>query len=125
MTPSKFTPFARQGYANKGRKNNNDTTLKENFSSHRLLNFEMMERQETVVKPTLEGMNMAKLPKNIMVSPITVKAPLICATPITAGMEMYNYVNEKARKFKEILGLGQTIKRPYEHMVIKYIEMTF
>lgn len=68
---------------------------------------------------------MAKLPKNIMVSPITVKAPLICATPITAGMEMYNYVNEKARKFKEILGLGQIIKRPYEHIAVKYIEMTF
>ena len=29
LTPSKFTPFARQGYANKGKKlNQNDTTFK-------------------------------------------------------------------------------------------------
>ena len=40
LTPSKFTPFARQGHANKARKvNQNDVTHKENYSSHRILNY--------------------------------------------------------------------------------------
>lgn len=46
LTPSKFTPFARQGYANKGRRGhvNNDMNYKENYSSHRILNYEMMDK---------------------------------------------------------------------------------
>ena len=39
-----------------------------------------------------------KLPKTIMQSPSMVKVPLLCATPITAGMEMYNYLKQKSWK---------------------------
>jgi hypothetical protein len=59
LTPSKFTPFARQGYANKVIKNNNiklggnfnmmniqDTTLnKESYNSHRILNYDSIDKQ--------------------------------------------------------------------------------
>jgi hypothetical protein len=34
-----------------------------------------------------------RLPKAIVVSPSMMKVPLILATPISAGMEMLNYVN--------------------------------
>jgi len=43
---------------------------------------------------------MSRLPKTVLISPSTMKVPLICATPITAGMDMFNYINDKARKFK-------------------------
>ena len=39
LTPSKFTPFARQGYNNKGRRGAGLTDQKENYSSHRILNY--------------------------------------------------------------------------------------
>jgi len=85
LTPSKFTPFARQGYANKGRKDMiNGTTSKETFSSHRILNYELTDRLETTCKNDSVGIN--RLPKAVLVSPSTMKVPLICATPITAGM---------------------------------------
>lgn len=38
-----------------------------------------------------------------MQSPSMLKVPLICSTPITKGMEMYNYINEKARKSTTLL----------------------
>ncbi|CAM5999445.1 unnamed protein product [Sphagnum balticum] len=41
LTPSKFTPFARQGYANKGR--GLRAGDKEGFSSHRILNYDLGE----------------------------------------------------------------------------------
>ena len=31
-----------------------------------------------------------------------VKVPLICSTPVTASMEMFNYLNEKSKKIKDI-----------------------
>jgi hypothetical protein len=108
LTPSKFTPFARQGYANKGRKttHNNDITYKENYSSHRILNYEMMDKVENNIKNT-ENFNLSKLPKAVLKSPVsTMKVNLICQTPITTGMEMFNYVHEKTRKLKELLTQG-------------------
>jgi hypothetical protein len=33
-----------------------------------------------------------KLPKNILQTPSTYKPALICSTPITSGMQMYNYL---------------------------------
>lgn len=49
------------------------------------------------------------------------KVPLICQTPITTGMEMYNYVTEKNRKFRELVSQGQVISRPNEINLVKYI----
>jgi len=47
LTPSKFTPFARQGYANKfqkqglgGKLNNGKVHKEQNYNSHRILNYE-------------------------------------------------------------------------------------
>lgn len=37
-----------------------------------------------------------------MQSPSMVKVPLICSTPVTASMEMFNYLNEKSKKIKDI-----------------------
>jgi len=36
-----------------------------------------------------------------MQSPSMVKVPLICSTPVTASMEMFNYLNEKSKKIKD------------------------
>ncbi len=38
---------------------------------------------------------------------------------------MYNYVNEKARKFKEILNQGNMPKRPHEFNAMKHIEILY
>ena len=37
FTPSKFTPFSRQGYANKGRRSTQNEAT--NYSSHRILTY--------------------------------------------------------------------------------------
>lgn len=61
----------------------------------------MMDKLETTMKGVNEGLNISKLPKSVLISPSsTMKVPLICQTPITTGMEMYNYVTEKQRKFR-------------------------
>ena len=51
LTPSKFTPFARQGYANKfqkqpigGKLGFTKTSKQQTFNSHRILNYEAAER---------------------------------------------------------------------------------
>ena len=49
------------------------------------------------------------------------KVPLICQTPITTGMEMYNYVTDKNRKFREMVAQGQVISRPCEVALVEYI----
>lgn len=86
LTPSKFTPFARQGYANKGRKSGQtDNNIRENCS-HRVLNYEMTEKQDNTIKIGGEGVAIGRLPKTIVVSPSMMKVPLILATPISAGM---------------------------------------
>lgn len=43
-----------------------------------------------------------------MQSPSMVKVPLICSTPITASMEMFNYLNEKSKKIKDFQNLHWT-----------------
>ena len=111
LTPSKFTPFARQGYNNKGRRGAGLNDQKENYSSHRVLTYEMMDKMDTAVKP--ETLNFAKLPKKVLESPApTLKVPLI-TTPISTGMEMYNYVSEKGRQFKAMLAEGHITRRSY------------
>lgn len=61
FTPSKFTPFARQGYANRGPPKNLvgklGGTTQEAFSSHRILNYEMLDKQETAQKPLGGNLN--------------------------------------------------------------------
>lgn len=65
LTPSKLTPFARQGYANKGAtkvklggnfgnyNNLNETTVnKEQYSSHRILNYDIFENIDNAQKIT-------------------------------------------------------------------------
>lgn len=50
LTPSRFTPFARQGYVNKLSK---PDSLKEqpakNFNSHRILNYDMIDKIDTTI----------------------------------------------------------------------------
>lgn len=54
----------------------------------------MIDKVETNIKNGNEGINMNKLPKAVLISPSsTMKVPLICSTPITMGMEMFNYVS--------------------------------
>ena len=91
MTPSKFTPFSRQGYANKltknpkmGKFNHNGNDKENNFTSHRILNYEMIDKVEAGQKPT--PVSEMKLPKTVLQTPSSVKVPLICSTPITTGM---------------------------------------
>ena len=94
LTPSKFTPFSRQGYTNKLTKTTKMgkfsgpvavTNEKENnFTSHRILNYEMIDKVETTQKPI--PVSEMKLPKTVLQTPSSVKVPLICSTPITTGM---------------------------------------
>lgn len=50
LTPSKFTPFARQGYANKfhkpaiGGKLSGNMSKEQHFSSHRILNYDIIDK---------------------------------------------------------------------------------
>ena len=49
LTPTKFTPFARQGYLNKlqkptNRLSGNINNKQQNFTSHRILNYELIEK---------------------------------------------------------------------------------
>ena len=53
----------------------------------------MTEKQDNTIKIGGEGIAIGRLPKTIVVSPSMMKVPLILATPISAGMEMLNYVN--------------------------------
>ena len=105
MTPSKFTPFARQGYANKGRKvGHNDFTHKENYTSHRILNYELIDKTESNMRTTNDALNIAKLPKSVLASPTpSLKVAAICLTPVSDGMMMYNYVQGKSDLMKERL----------------------
>ena len=84
----------------------------------------MMDKVENNLKNNNNQVtNVSKLPKAVLISPSsTMKVPLICQTPITTGMEMYNYVTEKNRKFKDMLSQSQVPTRPYEIQVVKYIQ---
>ena len=99
LTPSKFTPFARQGYANKDRK----STQNDNYHSHRILNYEMMDKLETTMKNNNNEVTISniKLPRGVLMSPSTsMKVNLIQQTPFSAAMGMCNYVEEIAKKGK-------------------------
>ena len=64
FTPTKFTPFARQGYLNKLQKPanrlsgniiGNNSSKEQNFTSHRILNYEQIEKDiESKNVPTHE-----------------------------------------------------------------------
>lgn len=56
-----------------------------------------------------------------MQSPSMVKVPLICSTPITASMEMYNYLKNKTRKFKEV----HNHERSIDKHVFTLIDLVF
>jgi len=92
LTPSKFTPFARQGYANKGRRGNNENAHRD-YNSHRILNYEQFDKIEANIKNFSDTtLNMTKLPKNVIISPSTTFKPKLLETPISTAMEGYNYV---------------------------------
>jgi len=44
-----------------------------------------------------------------MQSPSMVKVPFIMATPISAGMEMYNFINEKKKRISSISLIKRSI----------------
>jgi hypothetical protein len=60
-----------------------------------------------------------KLPRNLMQSPSMVKVPFIMATPISAGMEMYNFINEKKKK---ISGIVLSHPRPFDKEAVGVVE---
>lgn len=125
MTPSKFTPFARHGYANKPTRKTTtqqDAQAREHYASHRILNYENIDKNEGAFKPTNEGVNIGKLPKAVVMSPSLSNVRLICATPISTGMEMLNYVNDKSHQFRDNLSQGLNKKRPHEARVLKAME---
>jgi hypothetical protein len=68
---------------------------------------------------------LGRLPKAVLSSPSMMKVPLICATPVSGGMEMMNYVNEKAKKFQDSFNQGYITKKPHEASVIKHIDLIF
>lgn len=116
LTPSKFTPFARQGRigkmaANQQQNKMNYDTNRDIFSCNRAIPFETgVEKWESQTPQSTTPTNtnselvimhiIQRFPKNIVNSPLLNKRTLICSTPITSSMEMYNYLNEKARKGK-------------------------
>lgn len=62
-----------------------------------------------------------KLPKTIMQSPSMVKVPLLCATPITAGMEMYNYLKQMVKR----LSSNHNNERSIDKKVNSLIDVVF
>lgn len=114
-TPGKFTPFAKQGAANKlSQYTANQQQLqgqqqqsqggtsevfqqpKKTFHSHRVLNYEVTEN--VTIRSNLSEIKFAN--KSIPQSPYTRLMP---ATPMTAALEMYNWLSEKVRKVKKVL----------------------
>lgn len=91
LTPSKLTPFARQGYVNKFQKQAlgnkigglSKPSKQQTFNSHRVLNYEAIEKE---IEAKSVPIHEIKLPKNIIQSPSMVKVPLVVATPISQGM---------------------------------------
>lgn len=116
-TPGKFTPFAKQGAANKlnlyGSQNTQlqgqqqqahslaqeihdpNEHVKKVFHSHRVLNYEATE--SVTIKSNLSEIKFTN--KTIPQSPYTKLMP---ATPMTAALEMYNWLSEKVRKLKKV-----------------------
>lgn len=122
LTPSKFTPFARQGYANKGRKggNTHENAYKENYSSHRILNYELGEKIDTNMKNTNDTALIKNLPKNVIMSPSTTFKPKLLETPISNTMESYNYIQEKARKVRDLVNGEMRRHEKTAHKHIQY-----
>lgn len=82
----------------------------------------MMDKPDGNLKMATDTL-MSKLPKAVMVSPSTMKVPLIQATPVSRGLELINYVNSKCQIFQEMLGLNQIVQRAHDASVIRYIEI--
>jgi len=102
-TPGKFTPFARQGAANKlppslGMKLREPPTPskiqaqlpKKTTSSHRLLNYEVSE--QVTMRTNLSEIKFAA--RQVPPSPYT---RLLPATPMTRALEMYNWFADKTK----------------------------
>lgn len=117
LTPSKFTPFARQGYVNK--RKGNDNTFQDRYASHRILNYDHIDKIDTNMKNFNDTINIVKLPKNVVISPSTTFKSKLLETPISTAMENYNYVQEKTRKARDLL---QGEKRIYEASAFKHIQ---
>ncbi len=58
-----------------------------------------------------------------MQSPSMVKVPLLCATPITAGMEMYNYLKQKVNKLTNSYGHERSIDKKISSLIDQVFEM--
>lgn len=76
---------------------------------------------ENTTKITPTNIADLKLPKAVVQSPSMVKVHLICSTPITMGMEMYQYTMEKARRFKEQSSKKEIPFRKYDEVIIHLI----
>ena len=110
-TPGKFTPFAKQGATNKlvQQATQNQQPLSEQtsampqapkkaFHSHRVLNYDVTEN--VTARSNLSEIKFAN--KAIPQSPYTRLMP---ATPMTAALEMYNWLSEKVRNTKKVYSL--------------------
>ena len=112
-TPSKFTPFARQGAANKlfgnirgtpgGADSQSDFKMMLNnkrlFQSQRVLEYEVSENVSMNtnlrdIRPMSKATSQSPAPK------------VIPATPMTAALQMYNWLNEKVKKMKKVMLLS-------------------
>lgn len=111
-TPSKFTPFARQGAINRhnllpahnnakflevpgGSVPTTSNGVRGAFQSQRILNYEISENVN--ITSNLSEIKFPNLP--VMQSP----APrLVPATPMTTALEMFNWLNDKTKKCKNV-----------------------
>lgn len=55
-------------------------------------------------------------------SPSLTKPTLICSTPVTTGMEMYNYLNDKAKKAKDANYPVRKSDSSITHMIQELLE---
>lgn len=107
-TPSKFTPFARQGAANKlissfkgtpgGEELHSGIKLMVNgrrpFQAQRILDYETADN--VTVNSQLRDI---KFNKATAQSP----APRVASTPMSTALQMYAWLNEKVKKIKKVL----------------------
>lgn len=63
-----------------------------------------------------------KFPKQVINSPSLTKPTLICSTPVTSAMEMYNYLSDKAKKSKEANYPTRKLDSWVSHMIQELLE---
>lgn len=108
LSPSKFTPFARQGAANKhlgsviraGNEANqgmqSTTNGKRMYISQRVLSYEVSDS----VNANSNLSDFQPVSKPIAQTPETRGVP---ATPMSTALGMYNWLNEKVKKIKKVI----------------------